>query len=84
MKALILSIAIQMITFSALAVYIPGWDRPLVQSSEVEIFSADGEFADVQNLSVMFTRNDSTGKEKLFVAIDEELYEELIQQAVAR
>ncbi|MCB0355361.1 MAG: hypothetical protein KDD40_00045 [Bdellovibrionales bacterium] len=72
MKALFLTVCLQIITFSANAVYMPSWDRPIAQSDEIEIVHASGVFSNIQDLLITLVSNDEDQQMKLELIIDNE------------
>ena len=73
MKALLLTITLQIVALSANAVHIPSWDRPIAQSQNVEIIEATGAFADIDEAALTLTRNDGDGNQKLLVTLNKEV-----------
>jgi hypothetical protein len=79
MKALLLVLAIQVLTSAAQAVQIPGWDRPLAESGKIHFLKQKGAFEEVESLSIQLTKNDSDGTENVLLVIDNEVYDLKIQ-----
>jgi hypothetical protein len=67
--ATLLTLALNSETF---AMQIENWDRPLYISTEVAAISMKGDFSDLQNLSFLLTRNDSSANKGLAMNLDQE------------
>lgn len=65
------------------AMVVPGWDRPVAKSDQVEILSANGDLDEIQKISLKLKRNDSTGDLKLLLTMDEFVFDlDIIDEAM--
>ena len=74
MKTFILTLILQIFATNAHAIFVPEWDRPIAEIDHVEILQREGELAQINNVEITLTRNDSDGRQKLFITLNDQTF----------